>query len=614
MLIIADTVYFGLIDSLVILPQGTEYKIQRNFLLRNNVFYEKKPHKKAQAEERLKLYSDVWNKAYSYSTKDTTTKVDHRIANAQMYFKQYEGKVIRSISFNAVDMFDGQVEDTTKNAINSISRTLNKAHFTTHKQVIRNNLRFKENEKIEAWRMSENERLLRQLKYIEDARIMVLQENLLSDSVDLVIITQDRLPYGISVDVSDYDEYAISPYTSNFLGLGDFLEAGAHFNGGEDQMFGYNVKYQARNLYGSFVDITAYRLNNYEKNNYGVYIEREFLTTDMRFGGAFKYDNIKQTRSYDAEFLDTTLRADYEANIIDLWLGKTFVLSTSGEKPNISIAARTYDEVYSDRPGIRPDSNLVFHDWHVSLASLMLQKINFYQTNKLGGFGVTEDIPIGYSFKFTSGYNWNQYNRRPYSGFDFRTQLVRPKSGLLGLKASVGAFYQNGKFEDTYGDFGLTYFGPLKELGRFDFRHILLISSELLINERYYVELDLKNDKMGTIQNGIETNSTLAFQYKPNFFLPTKMLGFAFSLAPFTSVGFTTNDNIFSGKSNIYSVHGLTLRCKNESLIFPTFGMGVRYYPTYGDKQNQFKFEAYLKDTKLFENLFSPKPVLIRSY
>lgn len=614
MLICKDTVYFGVSDTLVILPSGTDYKIQRNFLLRNNVFYEKKPHKKEQVEERMAMYSEVWNKAYSYSTKDTTTKVDHSFANAQMYFKQYEGKVIRSISFNAVDMFEGAVEDTSLNAISGLSKRLNKVHMTTHSYVIRNNLRFKENDRIEAYKISENERLLRRLRYIEDARIMVQQENLLSDSVDLVIITKDRLPFGIKLDISDYNEYAIAPYISNFLGTGDYLEAGVQFVGGEESPFGYNVEYETRNISGTFVDAGAYRINNFERNNYGIEVKRSFLTNEMRFGGAFSYDRIQQTRRYESEVEDTMLTAPYETHIFDTWLGRTFILSPTGDRPNISISARSYDEHYQDRPEITPDSNLVFHDWHVSLASLMVQKINYFQTKNLAGFGVTEDIPVGYSVKLTAGYNWNNYYKRPYLGFDFNTQLVRPKSGLLRLSGSIGAFYQNEDIEDTYGKFGINYYGPLKPIGRLEMRHFLFISSELLVNERYYTLLELDGNTIGTIQKDIETNSTLALQYKPTFHFPQKILGFNFSVAPFTSVGFTTYDNYFAGKGSIYTVHGFSFRTKNESLIFPTFGMDVSYYPVYGAKNNHIAFEVYLKDTKILENLFSPKPKLNRSY
>ncbi|MDA3854251.1 MAG: hypothetical protein PF444_08435, partial [Bacteroidales bacterium] len=590
MLLCKDTVYFGVMDTLVLLPRGTKYKIQHNFLLRNNIFYDQKPHKKEQVEESLIMYSDLWNKAYSYSKKDTTTKVDHTIANAQMYFKQYEGKVIRSISFNAVDMFDGAVEDTTQNAITKLSSGLNNIHITTHTQVIRKSLRFKENDKIEAWRMSENERLLRQLKYIEDARIVVQQENLLSDSVDLVIITQDRFPFGLKVDLHNYDEYSISPYINNFLGLGHYLEAGVQFERGETPPLGYNIKYQANNLYGSFIDVGAYRHYNFEKNNYGLLIKRPFLTTDMRFGGSFSYENIQQVRSYDSELIDTVLTAPYHTNIFDVWLGKTFVLSNSGDAPNISIAARNYDEHYTERPDIKADSNLVFHDSHLSLASLMVQKINFFQTQKLAGFGITEDIPIGYSLKFTTGYNFNQYIKRPYIGFDFNTQLVRPKSGLLRLTNSIGVFYQDEAIEDTYANFGLSYYSPLKTVGRYEMRHMLFVRGELLINERYFNPLGLNNRDMGRIQPDLEQNSALSLQYKPVFHLPFQVLGFNFSAAPFTSVGFATKDNLYAGKSLVYSVHGITIRTKNESLIFPTIGLDVKYYPTYGSKSNQVIF------------------------
>ena len=614
MLICQDTVYFGVTDSLVILPNGTDFKIQRNFLLRNNIFYEKKPHKKKQIEERMVMYSGLWNKAYSFSTKDTTTKIDHSFANAQRYFQQYEGKVIRSISFNSVDMFDGAVEDTSLNAVSRLSKKLNNIHVTTHSHVIRNNLRFKENDRIEAWKISENERLLRHLSYIEDARIMVQQEHLLSDSVDLVIITQDRFPFGIKFDMSDYNEYSIAPYISNFLGMGDYIEAGVQYVGGEESPLGYNIVYQSRNISGTFIDAGAYRINNFEKNNYGIKVNRSFLTNEMRFGGAFSYDRIQQVRHYESEVKDTTLTAPYDAQIYDFWLGRTFILSPTGERPNISISARSYDEKYQERPEVKVDSNLVFHDWHVSLASLMVQKINYFQTQKLGGFGITEDIPVGYSLKLTTGYNYNQYNRRPYLGFDFNTQLVRPQSGLLRLSNSIGVFYQDETVEDTYGKFGLSYYSPLKKVGKMEMRHFLFVNSELLINERYYKRLALSGDPIGNIQNSIESNSTFAIQYKPTFHLPHEVLGFKFTVAPYMSIGFATQDKFFSGKRKLYTVHGFSFKTKNESLIFPTLGMDIGYYPIYGTKRNHMSFEIYLRDTKILENLFSPKPQLNRSY
>lgn len=609
MLICQDTVYFGINDSLIHLTKNTPFKLQRNFLLRNNIFFEKKPHKKEQVEDKMKTYYYIWNKAHSYSTRDTSTKKDNTVANAELYFKQFEGKIIRSINFSSVDMFEGEVQDTAKKAVNSISKYLNKRHTNTRQYVIRNNLRIKENDRIKAKDLSENERLLRHLDYIEDARIMVQEENHLSDSVDLVIVTQDRFPYGFHISIDDYDEFSITPYINNFMGLGDYIETGLHYNGDDSSPFGYNVKYKADNLWGSFVDIETYRIHNYDKNNYGIEIERPFKSTNMEWGGSFSYDYVSERKSYDDEATDSTLSTRIHANEYDGWIGRTFVASDN-KRANISIAARTYHKHYTQHPYIRDDYNLDFHDKKGILGSTMLQNVTFFQTHKLAEFGTTEDIPVGYGLKITSGYSWNQYFKRPYLGLNFTTQIVRPKKGLISFNTTLGSFYYNDKAEDTYLNGKLNYFSPLKKIGHMEMRHFIYTNSCFLFNTRYYDPLDFSDNNMGTIQNDVEAQSTFAIQYKPTFFLPHKLLGFSFSLSPFTTLGISSEDELFYGKINTYTVHGITFRTKNESLIFSTLGVDIRYYPTYSDDNNRFIFSLYVKDSKLFETLFSPKPEL----
>ncbi len=614
MMICRDTVYFGVSDSVIILPEGENYQMQRNLLLRSNVFYEKFPQKKAHVEARVKRYYALWNLAYSYSTKDTTVIIDKSFNASKIYFSQFDGKVIRNISFEDVDMFEGAVEDLSQNAISKVGKLLNDAHFDTRKHVLKNNLRFRENDRLEAWEMSENERLLRQLDYIEDARIVVKQKSFLADSVDIVIITKDRFPLGLHVSADDYDSYYASSYLSNFLGMGDYLETGVSLNLTENRVWGFNAKYLSRNIAGSFIDAGVYRTSDYEKNNYGFRLERPFRTTDMRFGGAFSYDRLEQTRRYTHENTDSLLSSPYKSNIYDVWLGKTFVISPTAERPNISMAARYYNESYTLRPEIKQDSNLIFHDWKVSLASLMIQKVNFFQTTKLGEFGVTEDIPVGYSLKVTTGHSWNEYVNRPYLGSEINTLHVYPKAGLLQIRSEVGGFYYQENAEDTYIKASLNYISHLSNWGAFDYRHILFASCKLLFNERYYSLLNFYDQYMGYIQNNIDAKSFVAIQYKPTFFIPGDILGFKLSASPFATLGYFTKDEHFNGKNQSYADMGLTLRTKNESLIFPTLGADIRYYPRYGEKNNIVTFRIFAQNTKLFENIFSPKPKLIRTY
>ncbi len=564
-------------------------------------------------EHKLVDFNKWWNKAYAYTLKDTIEQAENTIHTSQRYFSRFEGKIIRNIHFEAVEMFEENARDTAKAFIHSLGNYLNKTHVYTKEQVIRKDLRFKEKQALNAWQMSENERLLRQLSYIKDARIVARQVQASSDSVDIFVITQDRFPLDLRAQVGSYDTYAISGIHKNFLGFGDRLEAGVQFYGREEQQWGYSAEYQIHNLLGTFIDVGAYRFNNYEKNNYGILIERPFRTTDMKLGGALSYDNIRERQSYEVIGMDSILTAPFHCHVFDLWLGKTFIFSQKAERPNVSIAGRYYDKQYYERPEVKADSNLVFHNWRGVLTSLMLQKITFFQTKKLNSFDVTEDVPVGYGLKASLGHSSNAFFSRPYVGFDFNSQTARPQSGLLQINTSVGGFFNDKDLEDTYGELNINYFSPLTRLGKGEMRHFVFLSSQLLINERYNRRLHFSTGTMGLIQPDVETNSNFAIQYQPRFHLPAKLLGFHFSVAPFTTFGLSTDDEYFSGTLKTYTVHGITLRTKNENLILPTLGIDLRYYPRYGSQKNQFVFSAYLRDSSLFEKLFSPKPTLIRN-
>ncbi|WP_068472932.1 hypothetical protein [Saccharicrinis aurantiacus] len=608
MMICADTIYFGVSDSIVILPQNQRYKLQRNFLLRSNVYYEKRPKKKKQIEERIDQYHKLWRGAYKNDSKEK------EYTASQHYFEQFKGKVIRNISFKQVEMFNGTITDTARYSLSRIGQELKKNHIATKNNVIRNNLRFDENDKINPWQMAENERLLRQLNYIEDARIVIHQNNLLSDSVDIEVITKDILPYDISIKTNGTDEFSISPNMRNFMGLGHYIELGAHHKINESPDLGYSYKYLARNISGTFIDAGLSRIYNYEKDNLELLVERPFITTDMELGGAISYIDKKETLKHEYDGIDSVYHTPYKSKVYDAWLGKTFLFSSTGNNPNLSISTRYFQQNYSDRPFVSADSNYIFHDWNMSLSTAMLQKINFFKAQKVQGFGITEDIPVGYRIKATGGYMWNQYYTRPYIGVDYAMQMVRPKKGLLGLNIEAASFYNNGAAEDVFMKLRTTYISPLLKIGNSDYRHFLFVNFNTLHNSRYYQLLRYSNNIVRFKDHEIKGESYLSLEYRPTFHIPYQVIGFNFSLTPFTDIGLISDDDFLEGKIDVVSVHGLTLRIKNESLVIPTFEVDLKFYPKYNRDKSSFIVNFTFRDTNLLEDLFSPKPELIKSW
>ena len=100
-------------------------------------------------------------------------------------FKPYEGKIIRHIYIRGYG-FEQTFTDTSKRLQYFGTNLLNHMHRKTRDWVIRDALFIKENTAVNAYKLADNERLIRSLNYIQDARILVNFQPDNPDSVDLV--------------------------------------------------------------------------------------------------------------------------------------------------------------------------------------------------------------------------------------------------------------------------------------------------------------------------------------------------------------------------------------------------------------------------------------------
>ena len=115
-----------------------------------------------------------------------------RVANQ---FLKYKGKIIRSVELVRLS-FQSNIYDTTLVKYDLGVRLANVFHKNSREKVIRNNLFFKEGGRLYPYLVADNERYLRDLSFIQDARIIVdfAEDN--TDSVDVVVITKDIFSMG----------------------------------------------------------------------------------------------------------------------------------------------------------------------------------------------------------------------------------------------------------------------------------------------------------------------------------------------------------------------------------------------------------------------------------
>jgi len=121
---------------------------------------------------------------------DTINQQGLLATKSEVVYKPYEGKIIRHIVINQYK-FERSFADTTSSINYFGTRILNALHNTTKEWAIRANLFIKENTPVSANLLADNERFLRTLPYIQDARIIIQPKIGTPDSVDVYVITKD---------------------------------------------------------------------------------------------------------------------------------------------------------------------------------------------------------------------------------------------------------------------------------------------------------------------------------------------------------------------------------------------------------------------------------------
>jgi hypothetical protein len=192
--------------------------------------------------EKAASHTSLTRKIYDLMIKDPASEYQpsDNPYRSESLFAEFEGKTIRNIDFRTVSLFAPGIDDYSYISTGIIERTKSLLHFSTSERVIGNNLLFTHGEPLDPFLIADNERILRQLSYIEDARIYVYENAIDPEYVDIVIFTKDRLSFGFDLDMSEIDRGGVEFYNKNILGLGQAVSTNLLFDAGESSPLGFN--------------------------------------------------------------------------------------------------------------------------------------------------------------------------------------------------------------------------------------------------------------------------------------------------------------------------------------------------------------------------------------
>jgi hypothetical protein len=591
--ILDDTSFVVSADTVIV---GHRVRMRQDPYEKSQRFYDSLQEKSQRSRVTKELHGLLIRKQHRAPT------VDSVIIKSEDSYGKYNGMTIRSIKIKKVDLLEGSVLDTLRVASSRVGKWVNRLHADTRDFIIRNNLLFEVGDKVDPYRLADNERLLRQFKTIRDARIYLKPAEGTTDQVDIVVVTQDVASVGASGTYSSLKNFSLDVYDINILGYAKQLQLSYFRNTNGQPVDGYEISLREPNFGGSFIHGEIKYTDNYLRNRASAIAGRDFLTPKMKYAGGLEVFKTKENYVINR---NDTLPQPYAQESVDAWLARSFALAT---RTNFIVAVRTNDYRFTSRPVISHDSNYFFYNRNSVLMGVTIFKTNYIKGSLIQGFGKTEDVPVNSWLGVTVGPEYTDFAQRNYVDLHGGIGRYYDKSGYFYGDITVGGFKTGQTWEDGVVNFNARYFSNLMPAGKTQVRQFVNFSYVRGYNRTIYQELVLGRgwrDEHRFVPTG---NERITLGLETVYFTPWYYYGFKFAFyhgADFTVIG--SDEKILSRK-NIFPSVRAGIRMLNDNLVFPTRSIDANYYIRTGDYKPSFSISVSTSLPRLFGAPQSFKP------
>ncbi len=593
------------------------------FLLVNTCIYAQQPSPDNQDTFFLAKKKGILGRFGKSISRTPHEEAPRKIANP---FLEYKGMIIRNIETIRLG-FEYDINDTTRIKDN-FGITVSKIfHKNTSDKVIRNNLFFKPGSLVFPYLLADNERYLRDLEYIKDARILIQPVAGSSDSVDVIVLTKDVFSIGGRLSISSKDRGRVELRDENFLGSGNRVQVNSYYERIRSPKMGIGGEVIRRNIAGSFIDwVSGYQdyknaFSSERQQETVVYtrIEKPLVTPYIPTTGALEWSYQRTRNVYDTDSLySSDIRYAYYN--IDAWFGysldsKRSLYANKEIKVHRFIAIRAFKQHFITVPEkFKTIFDYRFSDVTGTLASLYFFKQTFYKTNFIYGFGRSEDIPEGFSATATAGFVSKQNLRRPYSGLDFTLSNFRKQGFYSSYTIRLGGYFYKKRFEDVDFLFDVNHFTRLRKMNS-NWYHRLFINSGFTAQANPVLNTPLFIRSVYGLpyfsDGSLSSDMRATLKAETVFYNTQKILGFRF--APFAFTDFILVKPVKQGlkHSDIYTAIGGGVRTRNENLVFGTIELRAFYFPRVHANMQPWKIEVISNLRFRYRSSFIRRPDFI---
>ena len=505
-----------------------------------------------------------------------------------------EGKIIRSINIEQRH-FGNDVDRPTFQKINRLINFANQLHDKTNKSTIAKNIFIKVDEPLNPLLVAYNEKWLRDLGYIQDARILAYPNKEDSNKVDVFIVTKDILPIGGNFNLKEANAFELNLNTENINDLGNAFSITQNYDHERKTVSGWGFDYTTRNILGSFLDIKT-GAKSYTDN----YANRMASASNVFISG-----NKPLLHPLDRWIYGFDIRQEKNRNAYKIWSDSLYINSLQYQlrhfDANIGYQLFIKNKIYQNdnlryfvqlrylendfilRPIQYQDQiDRNYQSIQAYFGSFTLFKQKIIRTQYLYGFGRNEDLPTGRSLMVTSGHYNREGQSLPYLGIQIDSYKLLKNESFRRAKLNIGSSYIDKQIQDFRFLTSIENISKIHYLeSGYRYRQIINLSfaqtlknkfnEALLINSIYGIpQLNRERIRGGT---RITANWESIWYNSRTFF--------GFRKAPFIFANLTYIRTVSEPIKNgdIYSALGGGIRVRNENLILGTIELKGFYFP-----------------------------------
>lgn len=517
------------------------------------------------------LFALVIVKPDTGSQKRITNRSDER-------FKPFKGARIRKIIIQRLNAFGANVSNPGLYQPKGLEKLLNETHVNTNENIIRKNLIFNEGDSISPLKLADNERLLRQLPYIDDATIVIVPVS--SEEADIIVVTKDVYSIGADFTLKSKTKGSFWLFDKNIFGSGHEFRVEIPYSGSSKDSPGVGLTYSINNIKKSFVNLDLIYYNGLGKKSYTVTFYRNLVTSETKYAGGILVRQMFTSADLDTLPVPEPLQYNYQ----DLWLMRSFLVDRNSVTRIIGGLRFINDNIY-ERPQINPNSYYALQRKELLLGSVTFSRQKFYKSNLIYSYGKAEDIPYGGLFRITGGIERNEFKNRAYLSGDAAVGGSLPELGYFQISAGLGSFLRDGTAEQGMLISKLAYVSNLIFLGTYKIRNFVNMDYTRGFN-RYsdeYLKMTREKGFTGFRNDSIKVGQRVRVNLESVLFSPINYYGFRFAFFGFADMAFLKGINHFTSRGVFLTGLGIGIRIRNDNLVFSTFQVRLGFFPNAPD-------------------------------